>query len=175
LKINSITIVLAILLIISLIPTANAQAQTMNGTITGVVLDRIGRNVPNATVTLLQYGQLFATYQNPQQSNNVPDPYIAIGRYQFSKIPYGQYTIVTEKPDAAGIVHTAYLTVDLDANTTTADIVITDLVFAPMGTAIPSSSPSTAPSPSPTHTPLCTIGLIFPVLGICLLMVNKKK
>ena len=65
--INRIAVALIIVTAI-LIPAVTVQAQTENGTITGVVLDRMGHNIPNATVSLLRDGQLVDTFQNPQQS-----------------------------------------------------------------------------------------------------------
>jgi hypothetical protein len=153
-----------------------AHAQAPEGTITGVVLDKMGSYIPNATVTLLKDGQLFDTYRNPQLSNPVVDPYTTIGRFQFSRLPYGLYTINAKKGDAAGIIHEANLSLNLNSNTTVADIALTDIVFyVNTGPIMPSPLPSPSPVPSPSHTPLCSLGLLLPILGVSVLMISKKR
>jgi hypothetical protein len=177
LNFNRIAIASIMLLImVSIVPVFTASAQAPEGSITGVVLDRMGSNIPNATVTLLKDGQLFDTFRNPQLSSPVADPQITMGRYQFSRLPYGQYTINAKKHDAAGIIHEANLSVNLIENTTVADIVITDLVFVERGVIVtPSPLPSASPVPSPSPMPLSGIGLVLLILGTGGLMIHKKK
>ena len=86
------------------------------------------------------------------------------------RLPYGQYLIVAEIPDAAGNVHHSNLTVNVNANTMTADIVISDLVVAAAG-----KPDQSATAPSPANTSLCGAGLLVPVLGICVFMIGKRR
>ncbi len=126
------------------------DAQALEGSITGIVLDKYGNNIPNATVKLLTDGQLVDSCANPQLTNVNASSYLFIGRYQFIGIPYGQYTVTAEKHDAAGILHTANLSVNLNSGTVTADIVIPDILVTAIGTASPVPTPSTVVEDKPT-------------------------
>jgi hypothetical protein len=180
LKINRIAVVMVILFLGCMTPVFNGPAQAYDpraevpgATITGIILDANGNNIPNATVRLFLDGQLFDVPRNPQQSNAIAGSSVSVGRYQFMRLPYGQYLIVAEVPDASGNVHRSNLTVNVNAITMTADLVLADLVVAGPGT--PGLSAPATPVSSPTHTPVCSIGLLLPVLGICVLMIGKKK
>ena len=88
LKLNVVAVVVAILLILCMIPVSNERAQAYDpraevpgATITGVILDANGNNVPNATVKLLMDGQLFDLPEILTQSNMIADPNSSIGRY----------------------------------------------------------------------------------------------
>ena len=152
-RINRVAIVLAVLIAVLLIPifcepvlAVYSRAEVPGATITGIILDAGGHNVPNATVRLLKDGQLFDIPGNPQQSNDIPGPYTTIGRYQFMRLPYGEYLIRAEIADAAGIVHGTNLSIAVNANTTTADIVIPDL-----SVAMPATPWRLHPRPHPGH------------------------
>jgi hypothetical protein len=169
------------LMIISSIPVFNGIAQAYDpraevpgATITGLILDANGNNIPNATVKLLLDGQLFDIPRNPQQSNsdNITDQYGTVGRYQFMRLPYGQYLIVAEMPDASGTVHRSNLSVNVNANTVTADIVLADLVNVATGTPSPLQA-SSVPPPTPPREP-CGLGLVIPIIGISVLMIRNK-
>ena len=136
-----VAIALSLIALMFMIFTLDAQA--IEGSITGIVLDNLGNNIPNATVKLLKDGQLVNIDRNPQLTNENIDPYIFVGRYQFIGIPYSQYTVTAEKHDAAGILRTANISVILNSGTVTADIVIPDIWVTGRGTPTPSLTPAT--------------------------------
>ncbi len=142
------------------------RAEVPGATITGIILDANGDSIPNATVKLFLDGRLFDIPGNPQQSSQNAGEYGSIGRYQFMRLPYDQYLIAAEAPDASGKIHRSNLTVNVNANTMTADIVISDLVNAMNETSSPSS---------PLNSSFCSAGLVLPLLGICTLMISRKK
>lgn len=152
------------------------RAIVPGASITGIVLDAAGHNIPNATVRLFMDGQPFDINNNPQQSNAVVDPSIFIGRYQFNRLPYGTYTVIAEIKDAAGNVHEGNLSVNVSVNTVTADVVIPDLVTA--GGPSPSAAtltPSAMATPSAASSSPGAAALIFLLLGLGVLMISKKS
>jgi hypothetical protein len=176
LKINGMIIALMALSIAAVFCgpalAVDPRAEVPGATITGVILDASGHSIPNATVKLFLDGQLFDVPGNPQQSNDIVDPYIAPGRYLFRSLPYGQYMITAEIGDAAGMLHQTNLSVAVNATTVTADLVISDLVISPPAT--PSPSPVYPPTVTPYREP-CGLGLVFPVLGSSLFIIGRKK
>ena len=148
------------------------RAVVPGATITGVILDANGNNIPNVTVELFLDGQMFDVPRNPQQSSTVGELYDSNGRYLFRHLPYGQYLVVAGKPDASGLVHRSNLTVNVDADTVTADIVISDLVIGVPAAPVPTAT--SLPSPTP-YRETCGLGLLLPVLGISTLIVWKGK
>lgn len=119
------------------------------GKITGTVKDGNGNGIPNATVKLLTAGQLYASPENPQISSGRD-----IGKYSFNRIPYGQYTITAEKADASGINHQASNTVNLNADTATIDVIISD--YPVSAAATPTPTPTPGPTAAPTAVPAAT-------------------
>lgn len=138
-----------------------------------MVIDADGRYVPNATITLYFEGEVFDVPGNPQQSNAVADPHKPIGRYQFMRLPRGEYLIIAEIPDAAGTLHQSSLSVNVTANTTTADIVIPDLV--PSGPAMPSPAASPSATEPPISVSICSSALVLPLLGMGAVLVAQRK
>lgn len=181
LKINSVTLVMSIAFVALVIPACSGPALAYDprvvvpgATITGVIRDANGNAMPNATVRLFSDGQLFDAPRNPQQSSNGSGPYASIGRYQFMRLPYGEFVVEAEVSDASGLVHRSNLTVNVAADTVTADIVISDLVIGVPVTPVPPTASLPTPTPGPSREP-CGLGLLLPVLGASVLMVRKRK
>lgn len=118
------------------------------GTITGVVRDRNGNGIPNATVKLMTGDQLYSSPENPQMASS-----INAGKYTFNRIPYGQYTVTAVKADASGTNHQASSSVNLNAGSVTIDVTLSDYPVSAAATPTPAPTPAPTPTTAPTTTP----------------------
>ncbi len=111
-------------------------------TIFGLVTDKYGHGIPNASVTLWEGHMVDGRFindrlagisgisDNPQASNS--NSVVAqIGIYTYYYVPYGQYNVTAEKVDSAGVSHLWFTIVNATSGGThRADVAIPDYIIA---------------------------------------------
>ncbi len=132
----------------SILAQDNVQLSiVISGSISGIIEDSKGNLIPYANVSLWQNGQLVRIPENPQQSGDGRG--IALGSYNYYRVPLGQYTVTAEKEG-----HKLSVSINLVGNGVTADIALSDYTYNAPATPTPTPGQSANPTNNDQITPI---------------------
>lgn len=114
-----------------------ASVDNQFGTISGNAYDQNVVGIPYARVTLWQNGKIVNIPGNPQLTNNGMTN--SVGKYSFSSVPYGSYTLSVESEG-----HWGSTIIKLDSDESYSNTVIPNYAYMP--SYIPPGSPTITPT-----------------------------